>query len=323
MVLYSGVGLLALGIFNLLTLGSEDTGCCNQQHDHHTHDHSCDHHHHHSHSCCEHHHHTHEHEHTHVHEEHGHGILEESGSLGRTAAIVILAVPLLIAATLTPDKPSPAWVQKKGLYNQQYGVGSRTEQFSLRGPSKPADTTANAPQVADNEIFATPTDDSQRTPGSGTVVATTANTAKAGSREAKSYGEFTLEDLKAQVPQNKAGDFLLEVPELFYTAGDKEVQITLAGQPVLTTAQVLPEKVNNEAGKRLRIFRLQIQCCAADARPYSIPIEFADKAPTIKDMTWIEVRGHMEYRQENGQTVPLLHVKTYKEAAAPAEIMVY
>jgi hypothetical protein len=149
-----------------------------------------------------------------------------------------------------------------------------------------------------------------------------AKNASAGA-QTKSYGTFTLEDLKAQVPQSKEGNFILEVPELYYTAGDKEVQGVLAGQQIETTAQVLPEKVNNADGKRLRIFRLLVQCCAADARPYSVPVEFKDKAPTIKDMTWVKLVGKMGYVQENGQTVPIVYASDFKETTAPDNAMLY
>jgi hypothetical protein len=334
MVLFSGIGLILLGIFNLATMGAEEADCYGHDHSH-DHDGCCDHdhdHHEHAHGkegCCDHDHHEHSHApHTHDHEHgeaHGHGILEESGSMGRTFALMVLTVPMLVAATMTPDKPSAAWVQKKGLYTQTYGVGSRAEQFSLR--TKPATQSTTAPQIVATAEppQVVPAPDSQRTPGSASTVSTTATTtAKAGTAaQTKSYGSFTLEDLKAQVPQNKEGEFTLEVPELYYTAGDMEVQKVLAGQPVITTAQVLPEKVNNDEGKRMRIFRLMVQCCAADAKPYSVPIEFSDKAPDLKDMSWVEIHGSMDYRKENDQTVPLLKVTSWKEATAPTDTMLY
>jgi uncharacterized membrane protein YcgQ (UPF0703/DUF1980 family) len=125
------------------------------------------------------------------------------------------------------------------------------------------------------------------------------------------------------VPKSKAGNFILEVPELYYTAGDKEVQAVITGQMIETVAQVLPEKVNNEDGKRVRIFRMLVQCCAADARPYSIPAQFAEKAPEFKDMTWVKVTGKMNYQQEGGQTVPLIEVTKIEETTAPDNAMVY
>jgi hypothetical protein len=171
-----------------------------------------------------------------------------------------------------------------------------------------------------------PKSDSARVPGSAapasSSVATTSVDPKAKA-EPKSFGSFTLEDLKTQVPQSDEGDFQLEVPELYYTAGDLEVQKVLTGQPVVTKAQVLPEKVNNAEGRRMRMFRLLVQCCAADAKPYSVPIEFKEKAPDMPDMSWVEIKGTMDYVKENGQTVPLMHVTSYKEITAPDEPNLY
>jgi hypothetical protein len=142
-------------------------------------------------------------------------------------------------------------------------------------------------------------------------------------QEAKSYGTFSLEDLKQQVPQNKEGHFLLEVPEIYYTGGDLEVQKVLTGQMVETTAQVLPEKVNNADGHRMRIFRMLVQCCAADARPFSVPIDFGKKAPDFKDMTWVKVTGKVSYKKEGDQTVPLIEVTKVEETTAPDNAMIY
>ncbi len=141
--------------------------------------------------------------------------------------------------------------------------------------------------------------------------------------KASSYGKFTLEDLKKQVPQSKEGNFILEVPEIYYTAGDLEVQKVITGQAVETIAQVLPEKVNNADGHRLRVFRMLVQCCAADARPYSVPVDFGKKAPEYKDMTWIKVTGKMSYKQEGGQTVPIIEATKVEETTAPADAMIY
>jgi uncharacterized membrane protein YcgQ (UPF0703/DUF1980 family) len=113
------------------------------------------------------------------------------------------------------------------------------------------------------------------------------------------------------------------VPEIYYTAGDLEVQKVITGQGVETVAQVLPEKVNNENGHRLRVFRMLVQCCAADARPYSVPVDFGKKAPDFKEMSWIKVTGTMSYKQEGGQTVPVINATKIEETTAPADAMIY
>ncbi|RBP41311.1 putative repeat protein (TIGR03943 family) [Roseimicrobium gellanilyticum] len=302
------------------------------------HDHGHGHHHHdHAHGCCggggvgvdhvhkdEHD----DHDHEHSHAGHSHGILEESGMVGRVVAICLLAVPVSYAAMHTPDKFSANAVVNKGVYAQNYGQGARAEQYSLKR-ERPGTGNTNAVTTApapDKPVAATGTPPSS-TPG-GQDVMPKVNVAEvekqaAKGAETKSYGSFTLADLEAQVPKSKDGNFMLEVTELYYTAGDKEVQSVLTGQPVETIAQVLPEKVNNEKGTRLRLFRMLVQCCAADARPYSIPVEFGKEAPHFKEMTWVKVVGKMSFTQEGGQTVPVLEATKIEETAAPENQMIY
>jgi hypothetical protein len=325
-------------------MGAKEADCCEHEHDHghddhdhsscghdHSHDHStakADH----DHSCCGHDHgHAHSHEHHHHAEaeshDHAHGILDESGPLGRIIAIMILAVPVTYAAIKTPDNYSANAVMNKGLYNPSYGQaqGGNSQKYSLKkgdtANPAPASVAMNAP-VADS----LPEDTITVKPSDGLPVPNPKEIEKQAAKdgaEAKSYGNFTLDDLKAQIAQSPEGNFMLEVPEIYYTAGDKEVQSVLNGQPVETVAQVLPEKVNNEKGTRVRIFRLQVQCCAADARPYSIPVDFGKAPPKFKDMSWVKVTGKITFKQEGDQTVPVLEATTMTEATEPDSKMVY
>lgn len=353
MVLVAGVGLMVLGLFNLLTLRQKEHDCCDHDHeaaphgteathgthaccghDHHEHAHHHHHHHEHEHGdCCGHHHH----DHTHEGHSHAHGMLEESGLTGRLVAISILAIPITLAALNTPDQYSPAAIANKGLYNPNYADTSRADQFSLKKEraEKPEFAGSPSPQtsVADLEAPDTPPgplpapeQDAPATTPAGSdppaAVSGSGGTATAAA-EPQSYGSFTLADLEAQVPKSAAGNFILDVPEIYYTGGDIEVQNVLKGQPVETIAQVLPEKVNNDDGHRLRIFRMLVQCCAADARPYSIPVDFGKPAPDFKEMTWVKVTGKIDYKKEGGQTVPVMEVTTIEETTAPDQTMIY
>lgn len=304
MVLVGGIGCLVVGLFNLATTGAREGDCCDHEHDHnklhHEHDHTC---------CGNDHDHDH-HEHPEVHAEagHSHGILEECGAVGRFVAIFILAVPLTYAAIKSPDQFSKFALENKGLYNANYGETASDGKFAIKKENKVAPTALldakTVPTVSQNTSTAT-------------------ETAASTPSQAKSLGAFTLEDLKAQVPQNKEGNFMLDVPEIFYTAGDKEVQAVLEGQMIETTAQVLPEKVNNLSGTRLRIFRLLIQCCAADARPFSIPVEFGKAPPKFKDMTWVKVVGKLSFKSENNQLVPVLEANSMIETVEPDSRAIY
>ncbi|MDB6072961.1 MAG: hypothetical protein JWO89_601 [Verrucomicrobiaceae bacterium] len=332
MALYGGIALIALGIFNLATIGSDEVSVTPQKKkDEHDHEEG---------GCCGHCHSTPDAE-------------DTTTGPGRWVAMLILAVPLLVAAVFSPDQFSPAAIINKGVYNAKYDTTQALPSSRLSSskaasakaktsqePAALAGIPASAPAVASGTVATMPSA-GPRVPGSAapatsSVVVTTpppatatppapGSTPPAGAPPAagKSYGNFTLDDLKAQVPMSKEGNFILEVPELYYTAGDKEVQGVLAGQSVETTAQVLPEKVNNAEGKRLRVFRLLVQCCASDARPYSVPVEFVEKAPTLKEMSWIKVVGKMAYRTEGGQIVPVIEATSVKETTAPENSMLY
>lgn len=343
MALWGGIGMIIVGIYNLATVGAKEAACCEHEHDHGSkegccgHDHGHDHHHDHAHkdgaSCGHDHSHDHatcDHGHAHHHHDdhdeegshgHHHGILEESGAIGRLVAILLLAVPVTYAAILTPDRYSANAVINKGLYSPSYGEGARADQFTLKKDS----ATAGATKPGESVASLPPAGTTPAKPGDVMPAVNPKEIEKQAAKgaEAKSYGSFTLADLKQQVPQSPEGNFMLEVPELYYTAGDKEVQSVLNGQPVETIAQVLPEKVNNEKGTRLRIFRLLVQCCAADARPYSIPVEFGKTAPQVKEMSWVKIVGKMTFKEEGGQTVPVLEATSLTEAAEPADKMIY
>lgn len=335
-------------------------GACGHDHGHeHTHEHGtcghdhdhkdCGHDHSHDHTkkagCCGH---DHGHPHAHSHEGHAHGILDESSWPGRIAVLIILAAPLSWAALSTPDRYSSNAIVNKGLYDPNYTDTSRAEQFSLQNKSKTAGkpvaatTTAKVttekvadqpPAMVSPQTLGTAGDSAKpaSTPPPGVAAASAAaaetktppKNIPPPAQASKSYGTFTLEDLKKQVPQSKEGNFILEVPELYYTGGDVEVQKVLTGQMVETVAQVLPEKVNNADGHRLRIFRMLVQCCAADARPYSVPIDFGKKAPDFKDMTWVKVVGKMGYKKEGTQTVPIIEATKVEETTAPDNAMIY
>ncbi|MEI6535292.1 MAG: hypothetical protein WCN98_08140 [Verrucomicrobiaceae bacterium] len=297
MVLVGGIGCLIVGLFNLVTIGATEGDCCDHDHDH-DHDHSGHHHHEHDHSCCGHDHEHHEHSEVQAVEGHSHGILEESGAFGRFVAIFILAVPVTYAAIKSPDQFSKIAIENKGVYDANYGETSGDNKFTMKKESK---ATIASTSVPTPEPTASPDTASQP----------------------KSVAPFTLADLKAQVPQSKEGNFMLDVPEIFYTAGDKEVQAVLEGQKVETIAQVLPEKVNNPNGTRLRIFRLLIQCCAADARPLSIPVEFGKTPPNFKDMAWVKVVGKLSFKSENNQTVPVLEATSMVETVEPDSKAIY
>lgn len=138
-----------------------------------------------------------------------------------------------------------------------------------------------------------------------------------------SWATFTLEDLKQMVPQNEAGDFQLDVPQIFYTAGDIELMDVMEGIPIETTAQLMEETLNNPNGHRLKAFRLFIECCAADARPLSIPIDFGKAPPEYIEMGWYRLYGNLHYVEEDGELLPILRMERFEETSEPMDGLIF
>jgi len=59
---------------------------------------------------------------------------------------------------------------------------------------------------------------------------------------------ITLADLKAQIPQSAAGQFVMELPQILHTAMDPEVLALMDGQVVETTGMMLGGVVTEVAG---------------------------------------------------------------------------
>lgn len=295
--LIAGIGIAIVALFVILTANEKEADC---GHDHgaadddHDHDHNhkcaeaCSHDHDHVEHDHDHAEHDHDHaEHDHDHHEHHHH--EQETPFGLAMMILILVAPVAAATAFTPDKYSDGWVAKNGAFSND-----------LAKARKPTDAQNLAARVAKSVAPQAPEGEPDNA--------------------ADAYSSFTLEDLKAQVDQNANGELMITVPELFYTGGDKVIQDVLVGQGIETTGQVMAELDSN---RRLRVFRLFMECCAADKRPLAIPVEFADDLPQYKEMGWYTITGKMSYRQEHGLTVPVLEVETFTETEEPEDAIMY
>ncbi|MBL9151308.1 MAG: hypothetical protein JNK37_02430 [Verrucomicrobiales bacterium] len=362
--LVSGLGLCVLGLFNLATARESAGCCGHDHDHDHDHGHSHDHDHDHDHAGCCGHDHSHDHSHDsapaahgepghvhgpgcgHDHAEHGHSHHHhhhaeaghghshshddahdhhhEQPASSLVTAVIILIVPLLMAAHYSQDRFSSEYVAKWGKIERQI--------FQMRLAEQRAAAKAKAGQGAPASAAGAPTDAAQTVAsadappaGDGKAAPGAADTPPAGDGAAggAEWGAFTMADLERMVPKNEAGNFLLDVPQLFYTAGDEELMKVMEGIRVETTAQVMEETLNNPKGTRLKLFRLFVECCAADARPLSVPIDFGKAPPTYEEMGWVKVTGKIHYAEEEGNIVPLILVETMEATAEPTDMMLY
>lgn len=128
---------------------------------------------------------------------------------------------------------------------------------------------------------------------------------------------FTLETLEKTTTKAPDGAYMLNIFELFFTAGDTVQEKVVDGLYVETEAKLRSEPNRNENGKRMRLFRLMMTCCAADAQAVPITIEFEGDLPDIGHSNWVRVAGIMSYEREGGEVYPLIKVKRIEQIPVP------
>ena len=329
--LLAGIGMALLGAFNLINR-NRAIGLCTHDHahgdecdhDHHDLDHESDHDHvhgrapNHQHAS-----HNHGHEPTPVLDQHhSEKHLDQPGTHHHhhddspstiLFSIIVLLGPLLFATGYSKDQFS----------SQYLATWSKIERQMMQMRIDKA-RAARPPTVNTVDSSVDPNANPYTSDSVGKTV-TDADTTPDGSTDDSndSWGTFTLDDLKQMVPQNEAGDFQLDVPQIFYTAGDKELMDVMEGIPIETSAQLMEETLNNPNGHRLKAFRLFIECCAADARPLSIPIDFGEAPPEYIEMGWYRLYGKLHYVEEEGELLPVLRMERFEETSEPMDELIF
>lgn len=128
---------------------------------------------------------------------------------------------------------------------------------------------------------------------------------------------FTREDLEKRIPKNAAGEYEIRMITAYYAAGDREIQDIFDGLPVELEGRVAPEKINNDAGNRLRIFRSIITCCAADLQIVGVSMEFPESTTRPKPEDWVKAGGILTFETVNGSVLPLLKIREVTPAEEP------
>lgn len=318
---------------------SHDSKTCDHDHaDDHKHGEECDHDHGHTHSkdCghddhshddhvhgenCEHGDHSHS---DHSDDDHSHSHDHEETTSGLAFSLAVLLIPILVATNISQDKFSSGYLAKWGKIERQMMQMRIAKDREAKATTMKVAESAPNPYTREGIEGETPgAADTPPNPDEPTIGVEAEAAAETEGGENEAWGTFTLEDLKNMVPQSDQGDFLLDVPQIFYTAGDKELMQVMEGIPIETTAQLMEETLSNANGQRLKAFRLFIECCAADARPLSIPVDFGKAPPEYIEMGWYKLFGKLHYAEEEGEIIPLINIERIEEALEPTDGLLY
>ena len=293
LALIGGLALAVMGIFNFL-MRRRAVGCSHDHdhsHDHshkhsadcgHSHDHSHDHSHKHSADCG--HSHDHGHDHSSCSHDHSHDHSTDNAAHAHHhhgSTMGRAAALLFLSGSITA-----AAVLTPDEFSPRY---MEQKARALMGRSNGAAPASAAPVPAKALADATAA-------GSG----------------------LTLALVEKYQPRNKDGNFELGVMQLYYSGSDEEYARVMKDQPVETIGQVVKDEVVPGAG-RLRVFVLQVTCCAADARPYSIPVVFDGPLPEYQEMGWYKITGTVNYADERGVRTAVLKASSMAPSLRPKD----
>jgi hypothetical protein len=108
---------------------------------------------------------------------------------------------------------------------------------------------------------------------------------------------------------NRNSALLLDFNELEKASYTKEGRDWYQGRMGRLRGQFAPAPTGNS--KQFTLFRLRMQCCAADAVPIKAMIVAKDSVTHVKSQDWVEVEGQilfLERRDRKGEFLPVLNV---------------
>jgi DUF1980 C-terminal domain len=233
----------------------------------------------------------HEHADEHDHESEHSPARDGGGWLSKCVAFAILAVPLTAAAVYSPDRYSDSF--KANLANATLA-------------SRPRATGGGAIDLAKRAAQVEPV-------------------AQKKEDEAKpplKPNAFTVAELESlSGGRSPEGHIRLQLVELFYLpAQTEDVKEVAASVTIETIGQAIKDKTDPT---KLRLFRLMMTCCAADARPISMPIEFDGPAPDWREMSWYKAVGKVEYREIDGTPTTVFKATSLTPEKPPRNQMMY
>jgi uncharacterized repeat protein (TIGR03943 family) len=128
-----------------------------------------------------------------------------------------------------------------------------------------------------------------------------------------------------KIPDNSSaasGAMPIQVIDLLYAVQMPSYRSEFEGKEVELTGQYIPLTTGNPKGDRFQAIRMFITCCAADAKPVGVTIQYP-KPLNVSEMAWVKITGKPTFPMEGGRRTAILEATEVKECPAPAEPFVY
>lgn len=123
-------------------------------------------------------------------------------------------------------------------------------------------------------------------------------------------------------PSISGGSMPIQVIDLLYAVQMPSYREEFEGKEVELIGQYVPMTTGNPKGDRFQAIRMFITCCAADAKPVGVTIQYP-KTVKISEMGWLKITGKPVFPIESGRRTAILEATKVEECPAPDEPFVY
>ena len=129
-------------------------------------------------------------------------------------------------------------------------------------------------------------------------------------------------DATSSAPASSGGPMPLQVIDMLYAVQMPSYRGEFEGKEVELIGQYIPMTTGNPNGDRFQAIRMFITCCAADAKPVGVTVQYP-KPLKVSEMGWVKITGKPTFPMEGGRRTAVLNATKVEECPAPSEPFVY
>jgi uncharacterized repeat protein (TIGR03943 family) len=219
-------------------------------------------------------------------------------------ALAVITVPLVAGTVFSKDSYDQQAILNRGFVQDASGL-------PIRNVAKDASTAKdpNQPVIPSTALGGDQDENSMEQPLPEPPLP----------KDGSTPGQDAKDDSSEQyLPRAEDGNVALEVSDLLYSESEASLRKMFSGKTVEVIGQYLPGSDKSE----FRIVRMFIVCCAADARPISVPVKIQGPV-SVADMSWVKVIGQPEFVTNGEKTKVVLKAVQVQPTDPPAEAMLY
>jgi uncharacterized repeat protein (TIGR03943 family) len=223
-------------------------------------------------------------------------------------ALGIITIPLIAGTVFSKDSYDQQAILNRGFVQDVSGLPVRNVAQDAKTEAK----DANQPAIPSAALGGDQDENSIEPPlpqdGSGNGNTVSQN----------STGQDSQTDAEQYLPKAPDGNIALEVSDLLYSQTEESLRKMFSGK----TVEVIGQYLAGSDKSQFKIVRMFIVCCAADARPISVPVKAAGPV-SVADMSWVKVIGQPQFVKNGDKTTVMLKAAQVVPTDPPAEAMLY